>query len=94
MKTVKFVNYLLLITAVSLFAYCIHRDNNNGETLATVKYFNNGDTLLPDYAISDTLIVKNADGLNKACAEFEQDTSKGSDEDYDSLFHVYCIPIK
>ncbi len=56
-----------------------------------VQYFNSLDTLLPDYAISDTLIVVEWYELNKAIAFTEQQKDFGSDQDVDSLFHAHCV---
>ncbi len=55
-----------------------------------IEYFKQGDTLLPDMACCDTIIVMDAPGLNKAMGYIEQDSTKGSDSDYDSTFHIYC----
>jgi hypothetical protein len=52
-------------------------------------FFKNGQVLLPDYACTDTLIIVDAEGLNKAI-ECESDFIEG-DEGIDSLFHIYCI---
>lgn len=62
-------------------------------TPVNVEYFKAGDTLYPDYACPDTLIVTDAAGLNKAMAYLEQDFTKGSDSDIDSTIHIYCIDI-
>jgi len=60
---------------------------------APVKYFTQGQILLPDYACNDTLIVRDAAGLNKAFAPIEQGITGHDygDSDYDSLFHSYCL---
>jgi hypothetical protein len=51
------------------------------------RHYKNGDILLPDYACSDTLVVIDAEGLNKALdASYDI-----RDEDTDSLFHQYCV---
>jgi len=55
-----------------------------------VEYFKNGQILYPDYAITDTLIVRDAAGLNKAMAPEEQGLHAYGDAEIDSLFHVYC----
>lgn len=48
--------------------------------------FKKGEVLLPDYAHSDTLIVVNAERLNK-----EIEICDGSDGDIDSVLHRNCI---
>lgn len=60
-------------------------------TPVSVEYFTDHQILLPDYACSDTLIVMDAPGLNKAMAYIEQGISWGSDADCDSLIHIYCL---
>lgn len=57
-----------------------------------VGYFKQGQILLPDMVCNDTMIVRDADGLNKAIAYVEQynDTLVETDSEIDSLFHVYC----
>lgn len=54
-----------------------------------VEYFKNGQVLLPDYAVSDTLIVVDAEGLNKAMAMEEQGINDYGDSEIDSIFHHY-----
>lgn len=58
-----------------------------------VAYFKDMQILPPDIACSDTLIVVDADGLNKAFAPVEQGLAghDWGDEQYDSLFHIYCL---
>ena len=58
----------------------------------SVEYFKQGQILLPDYCCPDTMIVRDAVGLNKAIAYVEQynDTLVETDSEIDSLFHVYC----
>lgn len=48
--------------------------------------FKAGEILLPDYACSDTLIVVNAERLNKEINECD-----GGDGDIDSILHRNCI---
>jgi hypothetical protein len=56
-----------------------------------IEYFKNGQILLLDMAIPDTLIVTDAEGLNKAIAPIEQGFSDfGSDKDISDLFYKYC----
>lgn len=56
-----------------------------------VEYFKNGQVLLPDYACPDTLIVRDAVGLNAAMGLIEQGLSGQDfgDAQFDSLFHEY-----
>lgn len=55
-----------------------------------VPYFNQNQILLPDYVCSDTLIVVDASGLNKAMAYYEQGFNDFGDAQLDSMFHRYC----
>lgn len=81
------MKHILLFALIAcLFASC--RDSKK---VVDVEYFKQGQILLPDYACPDTLIVKDAAGLNKAFAYVEQDISWGSDADIDSLIHIYCV---
>ena len=57
-----------------------------------VDYFKPGQILYPDMACPDTLIVRDAAGLNLAMGYIEQGISGQDfgDYQYDSLFKVYC----
>lgn len=55
-----------------------------------VQYFKQGQVLMPDYAIPDTLVVTDADGLNKAIAPIEQGLIDGSDKSIADTFYKYC----
>lgn len=55
-----------------------------------VQYFKQCDTLLPDYVCSDTLIVQDADGLNKGMALVEQGIIDATDYEIDSILHTHC----
>lgn len=57
-----------------------------------VPYFTQGQILLPDYACQDTLIVRDAVGLNKAMGLVEHGISGQDygDSQLDSLFHAHC----
>ena len=55
-----------------------------------VEYFKPGQVILPDYACSDTLIVKDAEGLNIAMGYIEQGIIDATDDCIDSTFHCYC----
>src|SRR5690606_8365969 len=52
--------------------------------------FFTGDTVLPDYACVDTLIVLDGPGLNKAMREFQPAT----DWEIDSVLHQYAVILK
>lgn len=87
------ISYILLLSSILLASkMCQTKQNSN---IVYVDYFKNGDTLFPDYACIDTLIVYDAIGLNKAIAFIEQDTTGEIGGDYyiDSTFHEYCKPI-
>lgn len=83
---------LILPSVLMLFGLCLI-----GGGIATnkvpqkepvkVEYFINGQILLPDYACPDTLIVLDAETLNRNFAFVEQNISWGSDADIDSLLH-------
>ena len=55
-----------------------------------VEYFKQGQLLEPDYACPDTLIVKDAVGLNKAMGLIEQGVIDATDYEIDSVLHAYC----
>lgn len=55
-----------------------------------VEYFKQGQILLPDYACPDTLIVVDADGLNKGMALVEQGIIDATDYQIDSILHTHC----
>jgi len=59
-------------------------------TPVKVEYFKAGDTLLPDYVCPDTLIVRDADGLNKGMALVEQGYIDATDYQIDSILHTHC----
>ena len=68
-----------------------HDQSLNEDTVVYVEYFKQGEELLPDNICSDTLIVMDAVGLNKAMGLVEQNKSRDmSRTQFDSLFHLYC----
>lgn len=70
------------------FAYdYLSRKEYDSIFIVSVEYFKDGQILLPDYACPDTLIVMDAETLNRNFAYVEQDISWGSDADCDSLLH-------
>lgn len=81
----------VFVMAVMYYGIFIMKTGKQKAQPANVEYFKQGDTLLPDYVCTDTMIVIDASGLNKALAYIEQDFTKGSDSDYDSIIHTYCI---
>ena len=88
------VQAILIIIACLLFCFANSCNDENKPVKQTVslEYFKQGQILLPDYACTDTLVVIDADGLNKAFAPIEQGIAGDNfgDMQYDSLFHVYC----
>lgn len=55
----------------------------------SVEYFKNGDVLPPQIS-TDTLVVKDAEGLNENIADYEQGLVEYEPYQLDSLFKVYC----
>jgi hypothetical protein len=90
MKQLTTITALLLI---SLFAdNCSDLPTTQNNDPVCEGYYKNGEVLLPFYS-NDTLIVVDADGLNKAFAltEYGCINDDLGDAGYDSLFHQYCI---
>ncbi len=58
-----------------------------------VEYFKHGQVLEPDMSCPDTLIVMDAEGLNRAFAPIEQGITGRDfgDYQYDSLFHLFLL---
>lgn len=73
------------IDSFAIFLFCSCTTNK------TPEYFKQGQVLLPDYAIRDTLIVIDAEGLNKATALFEQGTIDATDQNISDIFYHFCI---
>lgn len=93
-KIVLIINIFLLIGVILEFTYCINRDIINKPAKpgpVSVEYFKQGDTLLPDYACPDTLIVIDAAGLNKAIAPIEQGFEDATDGNIAAVMYQYCI---
>lgn len=59
-----------------------------------VNSFHVGDTLLPDYAHSDTLVVVDADSLNYLFDGVDATILPTTDSEIDSVLHLYCHSIK
>lgn len=55
-----------------------------------VPYFNEGQILEPSYACSDTLVVVDAEGLNRDMGAIEQGLIEATDGEIDSVLHLYC----
>lgn len=53
--------------------------------------FRNGEIIYPDYAHGDTLIVKDADGLNKELLALSDNKDWGSDSDIDNVLNKYTV---
>ena len=85
---------IIIVLACLLFclAGCKNANNKPVKQAVSVEYFKQGQILLPDMCCADTLVVIDADGLNKAFAPIEQgiEGDNFGDMQYDSLFHVYC----
>lgn len=62
--------------------------------VSNVEYFKNSDTLYPDYAIPDTLIVMDAHSLNVSMSYIEQGIIESSDKELSDLFYKYCKLLK
>lgn len=96
-KTViSFTALFLLIAVVLVFMAC---DKWNGAKDSSVKasiqpvsvpYFKQGQILYPDYVCPDTLVVFDAEGLNKGMALVEQGFLDASDYQIDSILHENC----
>lgn len=84
--TIETILFCLLLAVLGSMVSC----SKLIKVPVSVEYFKQGQILFPDYACPDTLIVRDAVGLNKAMAYVEQDIDWGSDADCDSLIHVYC----
>ena len=86
---------IMMLAGLGLITYAIitNKPPVKEKQPVYVEYFTQGQILYPDYACPDTLIVRDAAGLNKAMAYVEQDISWGSDADCDSLIHCYAVPI-
>jgi len=83
----------IIFICVALFAVIVAQ---HGKRIPiAVEYYKTGDTLYPDYACSDTLVVVDEHSLNIAMAYIEQDTTgeRGGDLDIDSTFHKFCITV-
>lgn len=75
---------VLIASAVMMMAIISCKEHRKP---VDVPYFKDGQVLLPDYACPDTLIVMDAETLNKNFAYYEQDIGWGTDADIDSLLH-------
>lgn len=100
MKKVKLTkenefNLRMLLIGIAMALLLLQSCNKpklNNETIY-VEYFKKGYIIYPDYVCSDTMIVRDHIGLNKALAYLEQTNSSlvETDDEIDSLFHQYCI---
>lgn len=88
----KSPNHYLLAALFVIAILLLGCENTNPTNYTQSNYFNVGDTLYPDYACSDTLIVINAKGLNRDMALIEQGMIYASDSSIDSVIHLYCFP--
>lgn len=89
MKNISSITYCIAMVLLSIVLFCagyISRDIKfTNEQINNNKPFKNGQILYPDYACSDTLIIVDADRLNKA---FEIG-NLGTDSEIDSVLHLY-----
>jgi len=65
-------------------------DNLSDAIPDKIEYFKVGDVLNPDYAIQDTLIVINANELNKVMAAIEQGYIENTRGEIAALFYANC----
>ena len=84
----------ILIVGLTLITFGCLTNKVPSKEPVYVEYFKQGQILMPDIVCADTLIVTNADGLNKAMGLIEQgiqaQTNDFGDYQYDSTFHQYC----
>lgn len=88
--TIETLLFCLLLAVLGSMVSCNKKVDKQP---VSIEYFKDGQILLPDYACSDTLIVFDAAGLNKAMGYVEQQIDWGTDADCDSLIHCYAKPI-
>ena len=86
----KHTLFILGICLVSCMADNWSDNPNKRQEPVNIPYFKDGQILLPDYACADTLVVLDANGLNKAMGYIEQGIVDGTDGDIDSILHIYC----
>lgn len=81
--TLVFAGFIALV----IWVFVTGKHEPKVKQLVYVEYVKQGEIILPDYVCSDTLIVMDAETLNRNLAYYEQDISWGSDCDIDSLLH-------
>lgn len=82
----------LTTLSIAIFLFCsCSKQSRLDKKPVYVQYFKLGEVLLPDYAITDTLIVIDAIGLNKAVGLFEQGIIEGTDRNIVDVFYKFCI---
>jgi hypothetical protein len=83
--------FLIFLGGVILITIgCITNEKPVRKQPVSVEYFKAGDILYPDYACPDTLVVVNADKLNKDMALIEQGIIDATDGEIDSVLHLSC----
>ena len=82
--------FILSLSGI-VFWICSEITGHKQKYPVAVEYFKQGDTLLPDYACPDTLIVIDAAGLNKAIAPIEQGFEDATDGNISAVMYQYCI---
>ena len=85
-KTSALILPAAILAVIILFLF----NAKPAQTVKDVQYFHNGEMLLPDYAITDTLIVIDAASLNKEIGAIEQGIVDGTDGDISEIFYKYC----
>ncbi len=80
-----------VLPGFTIIYFDVNRTHKTKPVPVSVEYFKQGDTLLPDYACPDTLIVIDAAGLNKAIAPIEQGFEDATDGNISTVMYQYCI---
>lgn len=85
----------LLIFSAIVWASCStpNTHKEGAKNPVYVEYFKPYQIMMPDYVCSDTTMVIDAIGLNKAMALYEQGFMDFGDAELDSMMHQYCVSI-
>jgi len=85
------ISFIVLSSLVfGLFCGVCYSCRDEKRQVVSVEYFKNGQILEPDYACPDSMIVVNADKLNKDMALIEQGFIDATDGEIDSIIHLSC----
>ncbi|MES2287748.1 MAG: hypothetical protein V4547_18805 [Bacteroidota bacterium] len=93
MKKTIIINSLVMALGIGFIVFgCskIHRQEPTIKEPVSIEYFKVGQILMPDYACPDTLIVRDAIGLNNGMALIEQGFIDATDYEIDSVLHTHC----